>query len=476
MKCKRILLGFVAVLIFNLFSFTASAEGFQANSPIMVSSEPQSGEEVPVDKIMCVIFNENIDKGASFSKITLKDYSDKIIPANIEIEKDMLIITPKGYLIYDNYYILTIPVRAVKNKLGNSLRNSITLKFKTEIKFKNAKPQPKIGVFELDKIYTKAEPAVVSIESENTNGIPLKQGSGLFISEDGKILTNYHVIYDGGTITVKCSNGKVYNKVEKLFVDESRDIAVLKIDGEKVPYIEFGDSDSIITGQKVAAIGSPEGLENTISDGIISNRLRVLDGLNYIQTNTAVSHGSSGGPLLDSNARAIGIMVYSLNKDGAQNLNLAIPINEIRQIVNNVSETSFAVTNPVLTPIEAEAGYLHFFESGYNPPKRGERTYDVKFPQKDTRYINWELGITYKAPGTRQSLKLSQRFLKPDGSVLYEDTRNSAPFTVEAGWTSSNYSWSCGWPSSGKWDTGIYKVEIWINDKNVANDTFEITK
>jgi len=155
------------------------------------------------------------------------------------------------------------------------------------------------------------------------------QASGFIISADGTILTNAHVVVAATDVTVKLADRREF-KAKVIGVDELTDIAVLKIDAKGLPAVKLGDPRSIRVGEWVLAIGSPFGLENTVTAGIVSATSRSLpDGIYvpFIQTDAAVNPGNSGGPLLNMNGEVIGInsQIYSLT-GGYQGLSFAIPI------------------------------------------------------------------------------------------------------------------------------------------------------
>lgn len=191
------------------------------------------------------------------------------------------------------------------------------------------------------QIYEKYSPSVCLVTVYDRDGIAAGSGSGFAIDTEGKIVTNFHVVGDCLTAKVKFPDGVEY-KVEKLLaVDEVRDVAILKISAKTSPVV-IGDSSAIANGQQALAIGSPIGWDNTISDGLISTKNRVLDGKNYIQISIPISHGSSGGALFNYYGEVIGIT--SAGMEGAQNLNLAIPINEVKEYFTkdgNISMTDF---------------------------------------------------------------------------------------------------------------------------------------
>jgi S1-C subfamily serine protease len=171
-------------------------------------------------------------------------------------------------------------------------------------------------------------------------------GSGSVIDKRGHILTNYHVVEDARDIQVTL-NGKTYEDAEVVGTDPDQDIAVLKIDAppEELFPVPVGTSDNLRVGQRVYTLGNPFGLEGTLTTGIISNINRTLPSRtgremkSIIQTDAAMNPGNSGGPLLDTSGRMIGMNVAIATKSGqSAGLGFAIPINRIRQIVPQLIE------------------------------------------------------------------------------------------------------------------------------------------
>ena len=158
----------------------------------------------------------------------------------------------------------------------------------------------------------------------------IKQGSGVIIKDKGFIVTNYHVFAGGEKIEV-VHNNKVIPYAEIIGIDIDKDVVILKLDDKKYPKIKIGDSKNLVVGQRVYAIGSPLGLENTISEGIISG-LRSYDemGRRFIQMTASISHGSSGGAVVNDRGELLGISTLTA-KEG-QNLNFAIPIDEVLEV------------------------------------------------------------------------------------------------------------------------------------------------
>jgi serine protease Do len=173
-------------------------------------------------------------------------------------------------------------------------------------------------------------------------------GTGFFITSDGMIVTNKHVVEDTkAEYSVVINDGKEY-QAKVLARDPARDIAVIKIDGNDFPVLELGDSDAAQIGQTVIAIGNSLGeFSNTVSRGIISglkrnitagNNLGYSEKLNnIIQTDAAINSGNSGGPLLDISGKVIGINVAVAQ--GAQNVGFAIPSNQVKKVIEQVKST-----------------------------------------------------------------------------------------------------------------------------------------
>jgi serine protease Do len=169
-------------------------------------------------------------------------------------------------------------------------------------------------------------------------------GSGFIISPDGYILTNDHVAGNAKEITVTLTNGKKY-PAEMIGTDLVSDISLLKIKAEGLPFIRLGDSDGVITGEWVIALGNPFGLfdisdKPTVTVGVVSAtgiNLKAQEGRTYkgmIQTDAAINSGNSGGPLVNSVGEVIGVnaVIYTPNQ-GSIGLGFAIPINRVKAVV-----------------------------------------------------------------------------------------------------------------------------------------------
>lgn len=167
-------------------------------------------------------------------------------------------------------------------------------------------------------------------------------GSGFIISDDGYILTNHHVIAGADEVIVRMSNRKEF-VATVIGSDEASDIAVLKVEADHLPVLDFGDSDKLKVGEWVLAIGSPFGFDHSVTAGIVSAKGRSLPSDNYvpfIQTDVAINPGNSGGPLFNLDGEVIGInsQIYS-RTGGFMGLSFAIPIEMAVDVANQIKET-----------------------------------------------------------------------------------------------------------------------------------------
>lgn len=193
----------------------------------------------------------------------------------------------------------------------------------------------------LEDLVEQATPAVVLIETVSET--ERRFGSGFIVDPSGLVLTNLHVIENAEAARVKLASGDIYDNVAVLAEDVRRDIALLHIRGFGLPTLELGDSDSVRVGAYVVAIGSPLGLENTVSDGIVSGE-RQLEGYRLYQITAPISPGSSGGPIMDEKGRVIGIATAQISE--GQNLNFAVPINYARGMIANLPSSPLYVIAP----------------------------------------------------------------------------------------------------------------------------------
>lgn len=180
-------------------------------------------------------------------------------------------------------------------------------------------------------------PSVVMIGVLNRERQITATGSGIVIGRGGYILTNFHVVERGAAFAVRIEDDQQTYLADHLIkVNPKMDLAILRIPKELKPLPLYAGKKPLVRGQRVVAIGSPLGLFNSVSDGIIAG-FRVIDEVNMIQFTAPISHGSSGGAVLNLYGEVIGISTAGLNE--GQNLNLAVPYEEIRGFAGGLLTT-----------------------------------------------------------------------------------------------------------------------------------------
>jgi serine protease Do len=178
-------------------------------------------------------------------------------------------------------------------------------------------------------------------------------GSGIIVSADGYILTNYHVVSNARRVRVRvaasgaatASGSQPEGKILEgriVGMDRDTDLAVVKIDRTGLPFLRLGDSDALRQGQLVMAFGNPMGLENSVSMGVVSSVARQIkpdDEMIYVQTDAPINPGNSGGPLVDVNGRVVGLNTFILSQSGgSEGLGFAIPSNIIKNVYQQLHD------------------------------------------------------------------------------------------------------------------------------------------
>jgi len=165
-------------------------------------------------------------------------------------------------------------------------------------------------------------------------------GSGVIVSASGYILTNNHVVEEADDIEVMLNDGR-HTTAKVIGTDPDSDLAVLKVDLDKLPAIVLGDSDTLQVGDQVLAIGNPFGVGQTVTGGIVSalgrNQLGINTFENFIQTDAAINPGNSGGALVDTNGNLLGIntAIYS-RSGGSMGIGFAIPVSTAKQVLEGI--------------------------------------------------------------------------------------------------------------------------------------------
>ncbi len=253
-------------------------------------------------------------------------------------------------------------------------------------------------------------------------------GSGVIISPDGYIITNYHVIENSTEVIVTTNDNREY-ETEIIGFDEVNDIAVLKIDTDSnLDYIFFGDSDSTLIGEWVLAVGNPYNLNSTVTAGIISSKSRDLNEFDqknqsFIQTDAAVNFGNSGGALVNIQGELIGIntLIQSMT-GGYVGYSFAVPSNTVRKIFEDILEygdvqkgllgvRGVALRSSYSKQLkidETEGFYIDVIEPGFGADNAGLQKGDIIKSVDDVkinRFSDLSGYLSSKRPGDRVSVK-----------------------------------------------------------------------
>lgn len=311
-------------------------------------------------------------------------------------------------------------------------------------------------------IAEKVGPSVVGISVQATAAIndfwffapgdSESQGSGIIIRSDGYIMTNNHVVESA--LSGSTNNLAQNSKIEVILPsdpdtpysatvvgrDTKTDLAVLKIDANNLPAIEFGNSDDIKVGELAVAIGNPGGLEymGSVTVGVISGLNRTIpitDGkeLKLIQTDASINPGNSGGALVNSEGKLIGVNTAKIGGDGYEGLGFAIPVNKTKEITDSLIEYKYVKGRPSLG-IQINSGYNKERAERYGLPE-GVLVYNVEIfsaaykagIQKDDIIIEFN-DVRVK---TYDELEEQKNKYKPGEKVKLKVRRNESDITVE---------------------------------------------
>jgi putative serine protease PepD len=240
--------------------------------------------------------------------------------------------------------------------LSSSLSsNNDTKTVVRQVTVRGSQPASTTSPLSVNEIYRRAYKGVVELTVSSTGQNPLgggsgaqqAQGSGFVYDSNGDIVTNQHVVDGGSSISVRFWNGKTYDAT-LVGTDRSTDLAVVKVSApaSELAPLSLGDSSKLVVGDGVVAIGSPFGLEETVTSGIVSALHRSIDAPNNftipdsIQTDAAINHGNSGGPLLNAEGQVIGVTAQIRSESGDNaGVGFSNPSNTIRSIARVLIST-----------------------------------------------------------------------------------------------------------------------------------------
>ena len=264
----------------------------------------------------------------------------------------------RDHVIVDlGYTVLAVPrsqiIRIVK---GDSLDRDADKKASETVPVASTENKP--GIFQAAGT-TAAERSVRELVSQLGEAVvqvrtPGGLGSGFIIQEDGYLITNFHVIENETQISVEVYHQKdgqlerkSYKQVKIVAINKFADLALLKIDDKDTPKFAkalLGDADALAVGERVFAIGSPLGLERTVTEGIVSTKTRPMQGDLYLQTTAQINPGNSGGPLFNLRGDVVG--VTNMKITFGEGLGFAIPVEAVKNFLNHRDAFAYDNDNP----------------------------------------------------------------------------------------------------------------------------------
>lgn len=290
-------------------------------------------------------------------------------------------------------------------------------------------------------------------DSDSSELRPSGVASGFIITQDGYILTNAHVVERSDQIIVMLHNSQREYQAKVIGVDKRTDVALLKIDGvSHLPVVRIGNVNELKVGEWVVAIGSPFGLDNSVTAGIVSAKQRDTgDYVNFIQTDVAINPGNSGGPLLNMRGEVIGInsQIYS-RSGGFMGISFSIPIDEAMNVAQQLRDQGFVergrigvVIMPVTQDVaqalelgdEAYGALIHSVEEGSVAQKAGIEPGDIITEvggQKIVTPKDLQRTVGHLKPGSEVRMKLFRRGQWKDVTVKVDanaEERSSQPQT-----------------------------------------------
>lgn len=325
--------------------------------------------------------------------------------------------------------------------------------------------------FRVDLEYLKD--SVVMVEVYDKYGNELATGSGFCAYRPDYIVTNYHVIEGAYEIKLVTDWDEEFNAKTVEIFNEAADIAILSIDGQLEP-IKIGNSDTCKIGQKVYAIGSPVGEKNTVSQGTISN----LDDVENIRTTVPISHGSSGGALLDNRGKLIGITYAGY--DNAQNLNFAIPVTKLNSLYNAIAVQDYTMLSSSMykntikdyTSIEDE-----MFEKIIIKEDKNYASSNIKnvyyatsgFSKFDDTLALWQGELVDKYNSLDATEKWSvYSYFEESKNYDFSDNLDSA---VNDLYSWDSYDWILNLKLMKRWKLAMFAYEVKKLDANNLTDT-----
>jgi serine protease Do len=267
----------------------------------------------------------------------------------------ILVEKPDSVIVDVGYTVLVIPRNVIANisKSGNAVpvptpaasNAVVSVNILPQFFYSDSRPADTRDVQDLVR---QIGEAVVQVRT------PGGLGSGFFINADGYLITNFHVIEGETEISVEVYHQhdgqldrETYKQVKIIAINKFHDLALLKIEDKNAPkfkYVTLGSSDALSVGDSVFAIGSPMGLERTVTSGIVSTKTRQLEGELYLQTTAQINPGNSGGPLFNLGGEVVG--VTNMKITFGEGLGFAIPVELVKSFLEHRDAFAYSTDNP----------------------------------------------------------------------------------------------------------------------------------
>lgn len=287
---------------------------------------------------------------SALDRVLLKD--NAALTGRILLEKEDQVVVDVGYTV------LNVPRSAVLALERDTDGNTAAPSPGTPAEPATAAPGPDGALFRAGAA-GRAEKSVRELVSEVGEAVvqvraPSGLGSGFFLNDEGYLITNFHVIEGETQISVEVYHQKSgqlerrsYKQVRIVAMNKFRDLALLRIEDPGAPRfasVPLGETDGLAVGERVFAVGSPLGLERTVTEGIISTKTRQMQGDLYLQTTAQINPGNSGGPLFNLRGEVIGVTNMKIN--AGEGLGFAIPVEEVRDFLRRRDAFAFDLDNP----------------------------------------------------------------------------------------------------------------------------------
>lgn len=280
------------------------------------------------------------DKAAITGTI-LAEKKDQVV---VDVGYTVLLV-PRGQIVKISKGDETVAPKTAGTKTNQTSRPAVAAPAKTGLYFSASTPPPERSVREL---VGQLGDAVVQVRT------PGGLGSGFILNEEGYLITNFHVVEGETQISVEVYHQKggqlerkSYKQVRIIAMNKFHDLTLLKIDDADAPkfsWVPLGDPDALGVGERVFAIGSPLGLERTVTEGIVSTKTRQLQGELYMQTTAQINPGNSGGPLFNLRGEVVG--VTNMKLAFGEGLGFAIPVNRVKYFLNHRDAYAYDSDNP----------------------------------------------------------------------------------------------------------------------------------